>query len=674
MKTMHKNRLILLLLFLAAALCTQAQEVQWAEKVVAVSSEYKQPNDEYQFRASQVLGKPNSAPFGVFAPTAWSSVRLNNSIEEFIHVSFAKAIAVKQVAVVESFNAGAITAVYAYDERNNPNLIYKNPVPATRKPGVFSIQLPEKTDYKVKAIKVVLNPSAVKGYNQIDAIGISDSDAPIEASIVLGKNVQIEAKPERLSNAVNSPHQEIAPVISPDGKTLYFTRDRHPQNIPDTQKGQKLYKQDVWYSQVDANGEFMEAVNIGPPINNAGHNSVLSISADGNTLLLNNYYAPNGELLGALSISKRQGDKWGQPDSISIEGYKNLSPYSEFCFAPDGKALIIAIHQEKDTYGGKDLYVSFPRGNNRWSKPMNLGRVVNTASDEVSPFLAADGKSLYYASAGFNGYGKHDVYVTRRLDNTWLNWTEPQNLGPEINSPNWEAYFSIAADGKYAYYASNMDIYRIKLADPNKPDPVALLKGTVIDQKSQKPIKANVVIVEAGAKDSRNTESNEESGEYKNILPLGKKYDIFVEAKGYFPAQGDFDVSSRKEYTEVVRDFQLIPFERGQTVRLDHIYFGRGSADLLIESFPELDKLAGMMKENPTVSILLEGHTEIYGNKKSLVKLSESRVAAVKRYLVSKGIDAKRVKYKGYGPNKPLTMQDTEEARQLNRRVEVKVL
>ncbi len=671
---MKNYQLIFLLFFLAMPFATQAQEVQWAEKIVAVSSEYKEAKDEYQFRAAQALGKPNSAPFGVFAPTAWSSVRLNNSLEEFIHVAFAKPMAIKQVAIVESFNAGAITAVYAYDEKNTPNIIYKNPVPAARKPGVFSIQLPAKTDYKVKAIKVVLNPSAVKGYNQIDAIGISDSEAPIEATIVLGKNVKIEAKPEKLSAAVNSSFQEIAPVISPDGKTLFFTRDSHPQNIPEIQKNQKIYKQDVWYSKVDANGDFQGAVNIGAPINNAGHNSVLSISADGNTLLLNNYYAPDGTQMGVLSVSKRQGDKWGQPDSVSIEGYKNLSLYSEFCFSPDGKALIIAIKQDKDYYGGKDLYVSFPRGENRWSKPMNLGRVVNTAADEVSPFLAADGKSLYYATSGFNGYGKHDVYVTRRLDNTWLNWSEPQNLGPEINTPSWDAYFTIAADGQYAYYASNMDIYRIILSDPNKPDPVALLKGRVIDQKSQKPIKAKIAVVEAGQKESRNTESNEESGEYKNILPLGKKYEILVEAKGYFPAQGDFDVSSRKEYIEIVKDFQLVPFEKGQTVRLDHIYFGRGSADLLIESFPELDKLAAVLQENPAVSILLEGHTEIYGNKKALVKLSESRVSAVKRYLVNKGIDTKRVKYKGYGPNKPLTMEDTEEARQLNRRVEVKIL
>lgn len=676
---MKKNTFLLsvLLGFLGHSLWAQMQvpDVYWADYVLEYSSYYTRLDDPKQYAPEQVLGPPNGFLNNGSgeSPVMWAP-STPNANEEFIKVGFKKPVkGVRQVVVAECSRPGAIREIYFYDPDDNPYLIYRNTnlSPPSEKSRLFRVMVPP-TPYAVKSVKVILSPVKIPGYNCIDAIGISTSNVPVEAHIPVADDVfEWQASAEKLSETINSPYTEIAPNISPDGSILYFTRENHPQNIPlINERGEKEYRQDIWYSKINPDLTFSEPVNLGPPINNPSHNSSFSISADGNTMLVNNVYMPDGSMKKGVSIAKKVNGKWTQPEELIIEGFENNSQFSEYCLSADGQVLLMAIKMA-DTHGGKDLYVSFKKGERRFSKPRNLGPVINTAANEMSPFLAADGKTLYFASTGHPGYGSSDIFVSRRLDESWTNWSPPKNLGPAVNTKGWEAYFSISASGEYAYFVSNEDIYRIQISPKSRPKVVIVLTGQVRNERTKAPIAAEVKI---STQDSSFTVESDAQGMYQASLEPQKKYTLYAHAKGFFPTEAVIDLSGKKEYGEVVKDLELIPLEKGNKIRLENIYFARGRADLLPESYPTLDALAETLKENPSSVILLEGHTEPYGNKKSLIKLSEDRVKAVGNYLIGKGIDPKRIKYKAYGGMQPLTMKDDEESRALNRRVEVKVL
>ncbi|GAB4133715.1 MAG: hypothetical protein OHK0045_21790 [Raineya sp.] len=638
-------------------------QVQWAEKLITFSSEKKGAGKQY--KAEQALGKPNVFPATGNSPAAWSPDLADNSIrQEYIQVGFAKAVPIKQVLVVESFNAGSIAEIYAFDTEGKANLLYKNPaVHPEGKGRLFSLRIPQ-TPYQVASIKIVLQTDKVKGENQIDAIGISESDEEVVIAPKVVKNAT-QYKPEILGMEVNSPYLEANPVLRPNGKGMYFTRFDHPGNIKDTIDNKILYKQDIWYSDIDEKGNFTKAINVGSPLNTRQHNAAFTIASDESFILLNNRYLPSGILEKGLSIARKTAEgKWASPTPIEIEGFVNKSQFSEFWLSKDGKTLIMSIETE-NSFGGNDLYVSFRKGENSFAKPINMGSVVNSVGDEATPWIDEDGKTLYFSSNGFSGYGSFDIFVSKRLDDSWTNWSEPENLGAAINSPGMDVYFS--KQGSFGYFSSKGDIYKVRLLEP-----VLVLKGKTLNIKNREPVQAAILIEEQGAKSKPIT--NSENGLFTLKLEIGKKYRLTAEAKGFFPKEEEIDASSVEDYSEQEKEILMTPLEKDQAIRLNHISFARAESMLLPESYSELDKVVKMMQENPNIKIRLEGHTEIYGNKKALKELSKKRVISVKNYLVNKGISKKRVDYKAFGAERPLSTDDTEAARQLNRRVEIRVM
>jgi outer membrane protein OmpA-like peptidoglycan-associated protein len=638
-------------------------QVQWAEKVIAVSSEKKGASKQY--KAEQVLGKPNVLPGFGNSPCAWSPDLADNDIRaEFIHVGFAKAVPIKQVLVAENFNAGSILEIYAYDLQGKANLIYKNPqVKAEGRGRLFSLPIPQ-TPYPVASVKVVMQTDKVKGENQIDAIGISESDEAVAIHPNVVKNAT-KYNPELLGLEVNSPYPEANPVLRPNGKGMYFTRIDHPENIKDTIADKLTYKQDIWYSDIDENGNFSKAINIGSPLNNRQHNAAFTIADNESYMLLNNRYLPSGILDKGLSITYKTADgKWGTPKPIDIEGFENKSEFSEFWLTKDGKVLVMSI-EGGNTLGNNDLYVAFRKSELSFGKPINMGSVINSVGDEASPWLDEDGKTLYFASNGFSGYGDFDIFVSKRLDDTWTNWSEPENLGASINSPGRDFYFS--KKGSFGYFSSKGDIYKVRVLEP-----ILVLNGKTLNVKNREPVNATILIEERGTKPQPIT--NSENGIFSIKLQLGKKYRVTAEAKGFFPKEEEIDASAIDDYFEMEKEILMTPLEKDQSIRLNFISFARAESMLLPESYSELDKVVKMMQENPNVKIRLEGHTEIYGNKKGLKKLSKERVISVKNYLVNKGVAKKRIDYKAFGAERPLSTEDTEAARQLNRRVEIRVI
>ncbi|SEI62938.1 WD40-like Beta Propeller Repeat [Dyadobacter koreensis] len=650
------------------------QPVLWADKILGYSSEYRPESYGQGFRSKQILGEPNKLPdFGV-SPCAWSPATPDGRNEEWIKVGFEKSIALKQVAIAENYNPGSVTRVYAYNEAGKEFLIYDEKAGPVSAKGRMLRVFTKQENLIANAIKIILDPSKVGGFNQIDAIGISSTSDPIEAVINVADSGLKEEKKENLGKAINSKGQEINPIISADGRTLYFTRAEHEGNIGSPSK------QDAWVSTLDKNNNWTEAVNLGPPVNNNGDNAIIGVSADGKNLYLINVYLPGGGLVYGLSKSTNTKNGWSFPKAIKIENLYNDHDFSEFAISPHGNVLIMSV-QRKDTEGKKDLYVSFIQEGETWSEPKHMGTVLNSASDENSPFLALDNKTLYFTSSGRSGYGGGDVFLSRRLDDTWLNWSKPENLGPNINTPKHDSYFNIPASGEYGYFSSadntigREDIFRIRLTPAIKPDPVATVTGSVFEFETTNPVKAvlSAKILKTGETFSKTTFEGE-AGEFKLILPLKESYIITADEKGYFSSTEEIDLVSETGFRTIRKNLYLQPIKPGQQIRLANNMFSQSSADITEPSFQELDRIIGIMNEYPEMEILLEGHTDNQGDTKKNVKLSEDRVVEVKKYLVTKGIGAFRIQTKAWGPAKPIASNLTEATRQKNRRVEFTIL
>lgn len=656
------------ILLLTICLDVTAEKVYWADTLLGVSSEARFVNaSKSGFKGKQVLGQPNIMyNFGI-SPCAWMPDFTRNGME-WIKVGFKNTVVARQIFIYESYSPGAISKVFIYDENNTEKLVYNNlnPKPIETNGKILSIKFDRST---IKAIKVELSTINYNDYYQIDAIGVCDCDNSYELKINQPENLVFSDK-INLGENVNSQYSELGPIITPDGSTLYFTRDQHPENLGE-------YKdQDVWYSKIDSNGNFSSAINMGTPINNDRNNFVVGISQDGNVIFLGNIYKENGDQLKGLSKSILTDTGWSFPQKIEIDDYYNLSRFSSYSFAPNGKVLIMSI-ERKDSYGENDLYVSFLKDDESWSKPINLGTDINTASSEDTPFLAADGITLYFSTSGKPGYGSNDMFVTRRLDSTWQRWSEPVNLGPKINSKGWDGYYSLPASGEYAYFVSNEnsigkeDIFKIKLPREYKPYNVVLIKGKVLNAKTKKPVEA-VINYEylSNGENAGIARSNPKTGEYTITLPVGNRYAYFANAPGFISINENIDLNILDEYKEIRKDLLLVPIEIGQKVRLNNIFFEYNKYELLEESYAELERVKKFLLEHPEIKITIEGHTDNIGSLNYNMQLSLARAKSVHDWLVQSGIEARRLKYKGYGPKKPIANNDTEEGRSQNRRVE----
>jgi outer membrane protein OmpA-like peptidoglycan-associated protein len=668
----------LLLVFFSTETAFTQPKIQWASKVLGFSSErVDASNPGPQYRAIQVLGSPNKLPQIGESVCAWSTAGADTYAEEYIKVGFENPARIKQVSIGENWGSGAIIRVLAYDSTDREYIIHENKeYDPTEKGRMWNIIILQ-TEYKVHAIKLIVAPAKIPGYNQIDAIGISEIELPFEAKINLAKDIPKEIIKENLGKGVNSKTGEVAPVITPDGKTLYFTRLGHDLN-----KG-KNKAQDVWFSKVQTDGTWGESENINEPINTAENNAVTTISADGKSIYVLNIYMPDGTLRQGLSVSKRNKLGWELPKEVKISDYYNKEKVVEFSLAPNGKVLVMSC-ERMDSFGSRDLYVSFLT-NGLWSKPLNMGVNINTAEDEGSPFIAADSKTLYLSTAGFPGYGKNDIFLTKRLDSTWTNWSEPENIGDLINTSKWDGYFTIPASGEHAYFSSDElsigkeDIFRIKLFPSIRPDPVAIISGTVINAFDKKTISAEVVMEllnDSTGTDKIVAEFDPETGEYKMVVPLKKAYSLNASKKGFISISENLDLSKDRRFREIKKNISLIPIKEGQTMVLNNLFFNQSKFDILFSSYPELNRIIKLMQEYPTMQVIIEGHTD--GSDENMilnVKLSQERANEVKKYLVEKGqIDTKRIQTKGWGQSKPIASNATEETRKKNRRVEFTIL
>ncbi len=491
-----------------------------------------------------------------------------------------------------------------------------------------------------------------------------------DQKINLPQNVANFAAKENLGTGVNSANDELGPIIAADGKTLYFARQNVPENI-----GGEYDDEDIWYSVLE-NKLWLTAKNMGRSLNTGLADNLVAVSADNNTMFF--------EKDNAFAVRHRSATGWSEFEKLNLT-FRNESDFFVASISSDGKAIVFSAKlRENGSYDPNRLetalYVSLKDNNNKWSVPVNLGKMINTRGDETSPFLSADGRTLYFATDGRPGYGYQDIYVSRRNGEGWTDWTEPVNLGPAVNTPGFDAYYTVPAAGDYAYFVSydngygKADIFRIKLHEDVKPNPVILLKGVVLSSSTKQPLSATIHFENLSTRTSvGDARSDPKTGKYQIVLPYGAHYGIRAVTSGYYSVHENLELEQKSDYTEITKDLVMVPIEIGETVKLNNVFFEAGLPVLKNTSYPELDRLVIILKENPGIHIQLEGHTDAKGNAEALMKLSQERVDAVKNYLVTNGITAERISGQGYGDTRPVAPSDTEENSRLNRRVEFKI-
>ncbi|MDJ0364354.1 OmpA family protein [Hymenobacter sp. H14-R3] len=675
---------------LLVASAAHGQSVLWGSKIEEVSSQKAKLKEPYA--PDKALGEPNAQPLGQLSNEAWSPGK--DGSNEFIEVRFIKSILAQQVTVIENFNPGAITKIELIDIKGERHQVYSNPNPGPIPDPYRTLQVkfkPEK--YRTVGVRVTLNAAKVDGVNQLDAIGVANVDVQIVKQDFKNptstgvETVQMDSTLKNLGPNINSRYVDTHPVISPDGRTMFFARQFHPGN-----RGGGRDPQDIWYSKLTSgkNQTWSLAKNLGTPPNGPEDpNGLASVSANGQVALLTGIYVDGFMEPKGFSTSRHSPGGWSVPLKVQIDNFINKDPeHVDGYLATSGKALLMAV-ERPEGQGGQDIFVSFPKpipvGEQpdpkrvtEWGKPISLGPNINTPGADFAPFLASDNKTLYFASDGHGGYGKSDIFYAKRLDSTWTKWSAPRNLGPVVNSPDFDAYYTVSAAGDNAYLVSSRngtdgskDIFRIALAPAFKPEVVTLVQGKVLDAVTKKPVRAiihyeNLITgEEIGV-----TESSPVDGSYTIVLPAGVQYGYRAESPDYIAENASLDATTADKYSEKNQDLFMVPFKVGQKVKLNNIFFPQSKFYLQPSSFPELLRLVKILRDYPTVEILIGGHTDNQGDPALNVKLSEDRVEAVKKYLVSKGIDAKRLSTKGLGGAEPIASNEQEETRRFNRRVE----
>jgi outer membrane protein OmpA-like peptidoglycan-associated protein len=550
-----------------------------------------------------------------------------------------------------------------------------------------------------KAYLPFLNTKAVD-----NKVKIEDVNKKIQECIV-GQDLM--KSPERvfidnLGCTVNSRFSDYGPLISTDESIMIFT-SRRDNTTGGAKSESGEYMEDLFISTCK-DGVWSPAKNMGPPINTEDHDATAGLSPDGTTLYIYRFTMKDG---GDIWECHQSGDSWTKPERMN-KNINSTAHESTVSLSYDGKTLYF-ISDRPGGMGGKDIYLSHLDEKGKWGPAENLGPPINTMYSEEAVFIHPDGKTMYFSSQGHKTMGGYDLFKSTLVNGKW---TEPVNMGYPVNGPDDDVFFVISGSGRHGYYASKKsdgcgekDIYKITFLGPEKPlalnsednllasvaapiktrvvappmeiktAALTILKGVITDALTGKPLEATIELVD----NQRNEviasfKSNSVSGKYLVTLPGGKNYGIAVKADNYLFHSENFDIPASAAFQEVTKDIALNNLAVGTKIVLRNIFFDFDKSTLRPESTNELERLTKLLQDVPTLKIEISGHTDNKGAAEYNQRLSESRAKAVVDYLVSKGIAADRLQFKGYGLTQPMAPNDTDEGRQLNRRTEFKVL
>lgn len=500
--------------------------------------------------------------------------------------------------------------------------------------------------------------------SKVDELKFNDLYAKTTAAIEIQSN-PVNFTPKNLGTNINTPYDDYHPSITVDDNTIIYTT-----NLPTSNP---RVKQEDLFSSTKNGENWNKSVPLSS-INTSTNEGAQSITADGKTMFFTICGAPGG--LGSCDIymSKKIGGQWIKPINLGEPINSKYWESQPSCSA-DGRTLYFASNRPGGN-GKKDIYVSHLQ-NGQWTKPVNLGPEINTKNDDESPYIHADGTTLYYATDGLAGMGKKDIFGTKLIQKEW---TKPENLGYPINTYEDESHLIINAEGTKGYFASNrfggvggFDIYEFTIDETFKvkPNPVTYINCIVFDAETKVKLAANIILSDI-ATNEKVFISNSDQLTGECIVPFieGHEYALSVEKSGYLFYSENVSLETFQGSAKVEIPLQKIIV--GNYVVLKNIFFDTDKTNYKKESEPEVEAIGRFMKQNPTVHVEIEGHTDNVGNATYNQTLSEKRAKFIALELIKiYGIQIERLSWKGYGSTKPCAPNDTPENRAKNRRTQL---
>jgi outer membrane protein OmpA-like peptidoglycan-associated protein len=524
---------------------------------------------------------------------------------------------------------------------------------------------------------------------------------------------------DNMGKNVNTEYPEYGMIMTADVSEIFFTSKRPTTTGGDIDESIDQYFEDVYTSNKFTSKGWSKSTNVGNPINTKGHDAAVALSPDGSKMIV--YIDDKGD--GNLYESKRIENEWSKPKKFNEE---ICSPYLEASawYSSDAKRLFFVSDRPLESRSDpkdRDIYVAFwNEDKEEWLGVKRLPDNINSKYDEDGIFLHPDGKTLYFSSKGHNSMGGYDVFKTvQQADSSW---SEPENIGYPVNTPDDDVFLVVAANGRDAYMTSyrkggfgDKDLYKITFLEPikepilnsedillaNSSVPVranviepkievpgsqlVILKGIVRDDKTKEPLKAEIELVDNETNEViAEFSSDAKTGRYLVSLPGGKNYGIAVKAEGYLFHSENFDVTQDSDYKEVEKIIDLKKLDVEASIVLRNIFFDLNKYSLRSESEIELKRLTQLLIEKPNLKIEIGGHTDSRGSAEYNKELSKNRAKTVVEYLIEKGIDKDRLEFAGYGEEQPINSDEAigkmklkseiEAAHQDNRRTEFKIL
>ena len=481
----------------------------------------------------------------------------------------------------------------------------------------------------------------------------------------------VDFKPVLMPASINSSFAQSHPVLTADGKTMYYTTLAGMSRQDDENIVVSTFKDGVWSAPQ----------TISDHINTKDNEGTCSVSMDGNSLVFVGCGRADGLGSCDLYLSKRVNGIWSTP--VNLGAAINSAKWdSHPSLSADGRTLYF-VSARPGGYGKEDIYVSHLNEDGVWSNAINAGSTVNTPGTEFSPFIHADGTTLYFSSNGLLGMGGLDLFYTKGMDTSW---TAPVNMGYPLNTNLNDETLFITVDGTKGYYSrfdgqsvnytSRIFLYEFDMPASFKPAKLSTYtQGHIYDKQTKKGLGARVELIDlASGKVAQSVLSDSITGQYTIVITEGKEYALYVNRVNYLFESLNFNYIKPASFNPQTLDVYLTPILSGSRVALNNIFFETNSFVLEDKSKIELNKLISFIQLNPKLKIELAGYTDNVGSAEANMKLSNNRAKAVYDYLLAHSVKAAGIVYKGYGASNPVADNATEEGRQKNRRLEIKIL
>jgi outer membrane protein OmpA-like peptidoglycan-associated protein/tetratricopeptide (TPR) repeat protein len=488
----------------------------------------------------------------------------------------------------------------------------------------------------------------------------------------------VEFKPINLGESINSEFDEYWPSLTADEELLVFTR-----LLIEKKEGTEVIikRQEDFYVSRREDSVWMPAEPLSLVINTEMNEGAQTITADGKYMYFTACDRSNGYGRCDIYYSVREGNVWSAPINIG-KPINSKDWEAQPSISADGREMYF-VSNRKSGKGKMDIWHSrlietMADGKQRWTQPTNFP--LNSANNEMSPFIHAGNQYLVFSSDGLTGMGGYDLFKTEKDRDG--KWSEPENLGYPINTFNDEIGLVINAKGNKAYFSSDRlkgkgkDIFSFDMPVDLQPQSASWLKGNVLDSKSKNPVSASLLLIDLMSKDTiTQIKSDRTDGSYLVCLPSGREYLFTAEAENYLFYSEHFAMMNNQEKSNPQQlDIYLNRIEKGKEIVLRNVFFEIDSWDILSKSETELTRLYDLLSTHLKLKIEIAGHTDNTGSEEHNLNLSNNRAKEVCNYLISMGIESSRLTYKGYGASHPIADNKTDEGRSLNRRTEFKVL